>query len=452
MRLCDALRVSHGDIVSLVGAGGKTTTMYRLSRELCDTGWRVVATTTTMIYPPSREHSPALIIEPVPELALNRVEQALRAGGVVTLAAGQLEFQGKLLGIDPDLLPALGKLADVVIAEADGARGKSLKAPAAHEPVVPGATTILVPLAGIDAVGHALGEETAHRPELVAALTGHARGDIITPSLIASLLVHPDGALKGAPPAARVIPLLNKVEDAQSLASGREIADCLCSDLRIDRVLLGAVQAEDPVVECWRRVSAIVLAAGSATRFGSPKQLLPVAGTTLIEHVLHTLQASGVFEIIVVLGYAAKRIAPHIPSWCQVAYNQSWTEGISSSIRSGLRAVSPAAQATLLVLADQPRIRSEDINRILQAYYGTTRSIVVPFHHGQRGTPALFDRRHFAGLASLSGDVGGRQLIAALPHEVLAVELPSAGPFLDIDTPTDYEQLLKHSDETGADV
>jgi molybdenum cofactor cytidylyltransferase len=329
MRLCDALQISRGDIVSLVGAGGKTTTMYRLARELSESGWRVVATTTTMIYPPSYEQSHTMIVEPDPDLALCRVEGALRARCAVTLAAGRLEAHGKLRGIDPNVVPALGKLADVVIVEADGARGRSLKAPATHEPVVPPATTVLVPVVGIDAVGHVLDGGIAHRPELVAALTGNALGEIITASLVTKLLVHPQGGLRGAPTAARVIPLLNKVHGASSLAIAREVAGHVRRDLRIDRVLLGAVQSEEPVVECWRRVSAIVLAAGSATRFGSPKQLLPVAGTTLIEHVLHTLQASGVFEIIVVLGYAAKRIAPHIPSWCQVAYNQSWTEGIS---------------------------------------------------------------------------------------------------------------------------
>jgi molybdenum cofactor cytidylyltransferase len=287
---------------------------------------------------------------------------------------------------------------------------------------------------------------------LLASLTGHALGDIITSPLVATLLAHPRGALKGAPSSARVMPLLNKVEDAQSLATGREIAHCLRSALRIERVLLGAVQARDPIVECRRRVSAIVLAAGSATRFGRPKQLLPLAGGTLIEHVLHTLHASGLFETIVVLGHAAQHIAPYIPTWCQVVDNPDWAQGISSSIRSGLKAISPAAQAVLLVLADQPRIRSEHIDQILQAYYGTSQSIVVPFHQGQRGTPVLFDRRHFAALASLPGDVGGRQLIAQLPHQVLAVELPSAGLFLDIDTPTDYEQLFDHSDDTGAGV
>ncbi len=452
MRLCDAFQITRGDILSLVGAGGKTTTMYRLARELCDTGWRVVTTTTTMIYPPSHDQSPALIVESDPKVALHQVEDALHASGTATLAAERLQAEGKLRGIDPTLLPAIAKLADAVIVEADGARGRSLKAPAAYEPVVPAATTVLVPVVGIDAVGHPLDEETVHRPELVASLTEHALGDTISASLVARLLVHPQGALKAAPPAARITPLLNKVEDAQGLAIGREIADLVRSDLRIERVLLGAVQSGDPVVECWRRVSAVVLAAGSATRFGTPKQLLPLEGTTLIERVLHTLHASGVFETIVVLGHAADRIAPHIPAWCQVAYNRHWMEGISSSIRAGLEAVSPAAQAMLLVQADQPRLRSEHIERILRAYYGTTHSIVAPFHQGQRGTPVLFDQRHFAALAKLRGDVGGRQIIAELRGELLAVELPSADPFLDIDTPSDYERLLEDTGDTGADT
>jgi molybdenum cofactor cytidylyltransferase len=405
-----------------------------------------------MIYPPSEEQSQALVVEHDPDEALHRVEDALRTGRTVTLAAGRLEAQGKLRGMDPNVLPALGKLADVVIVEADGAKGRSLKAPAAHEPVVPPATTVLVPVAGVDAVGHALDDGIAHRPDLVASLTGHARGKVITTSMVAGLLAHPQGGLKGAPSSARVIPLLNKVGDAQTLAVAREIAGRVLSDLRIERVLLGTVQSEEPIIECWRRVSAVVLAAGSATRFGRPKQLLPVAGTSLIEHVLQQLDDSGVFETIVVIGHAAERIAPHIPAWCRVVRNHDWRQGISSSIRAGLQAISPAAQATLLILADQPRIQSEHIDRILRAYYGTIQSIVAPFHRGRRGTPVLFDRHHFAALASLRGDLGGRQLIDRLPGELLPVELPTSDLFFDIDTPTDYEQLLKHSGEAGEDT
>jgi molybdenum cofactor cytidylyltransferase len=452
MRLRDAIQVRRGDVVSLVGAGGKTTTMYRLARELADNGWRVVTTTTTMIYPPSQAQSQSLIVESDADVFVRQVENALRSGSIVTLAAERLPVEGKLRGIEPRVLPTLQQLADVVIVEADGARGRSLKAPARHEPVVPPTTTVLLPLVGVDAVGQPLDKAVAHRPQRVACLTGHALGETINTSLVVKLLVHPEGALKDAPPAARVMPLLNKVRSERSLAVGRQIADRLRSELRIERVLLGNVQSEDPVCESRRRVAAVVLAAGAATRFGRPKQLLAVAGTTLIERVLHQLHASGAFEIVVVLGHAAPRIASHIPPWCRVIVNQDWREGISASIRSGLQAISPAAQAVLLVPADQPHIQRQHVDQILQAYYGTTQSIVVPFHRGQRGTPALFDRRHFKALAGLRGDVGGRQLIARFPDDLLAVELPSARSFFDIDTPRDYQRLLNHTDDTGADV
>jgi len=452
MRLCDAIHVRRGDIVSLVGAGGKTSAMYRLAGELWESGWRVVTTTTTMIYPPTRAQSQQLVVEADAGKALSQVADALGAGRATTLATRRLEAEGKLLGIGANLIPKLARLADVVIVEADGARARSLKAPADHEPVVPAATTVLIPVVGIDAVGHRIDEERVHRPELLARLTGHAAGDTISTSMVAKLLVSAEGALKRTPTTARVMPLLNKVEDQESLANAREIADKVRSDVRIDAVLIGSMQSPDPIAECQRRVSAIVLAAGGATRFGQPKQLLTLAGKTVIEHVLQALHDSSVFEIIVVLGHAAQHIAPHIPSYCGLTVNPDWQEGLSTSIRTGLQAVSPATHAALLVQADQPRIQSEDINRVLQAYYGTSRSIVVPFHRGQRGTPALFGRRHFEALAGLRGDVGGRQLIKRFPDEVLPVEFPSARAFTDIDTPADYQHLLNHCDDTGADA
>jgi len=447
MRLCDALGIRKAEVVALVGAGGKTTAMYRLGRELADQSWRVITTTTTMIRPPSAGQSGHVIVESDRDRALQLVREALTHSIPVTLASQYLSAENKLKGVDPGWITLLAEMADAIIIEADGARGLSLKAPAAYEPVVPLATTLLVPMVGIDVIGRRLVEGVVHRPSLVAALTGLAPGDTVNVAAIASLLVHRQGALKNVPDSARVVVLINKAENEPAREAARQVAGQVQKDAAVDRVVVAAVAGDDPVSECWRRVSAVVLAAGGSKRLGRPKQLLPLAGRTMIEQVLGTVMAVGVHEVIVVLGHAAAPIAEHMPSGCRLVLNPDWESGISSSLRAGLAAVDPRTEAALFVLADQPHMTAEAMTRIVRAYYGTTKSIVVPVHQGTRGNPVLFDRRHFGALEALSGDLGGREVIAACAGEVLPVEMESAELFLDIDTPEDYQGLLATADK-----
>ena len=127
-------------------------------------------------------------------------------------------------------------------------------------------------------LGQPLDAEHVHRPQLVAELTGAALGDPVTPAMIAAVLAHPQGGAKDVPPNARLIPFLNKAEDEATLAAAREIARLLLQQPRIDSVLIGAAQGDDPVREVWGRVGAVVLAAGEAKRFGALKQVLPWRG------------------------------------------------------------------------------------------------------------------------------------------------------------------------------
>lgn len=450
MHLSEALDVVKGDVISLVGAGGKTTAMYRLGCELAGRGWRVITTTTTMIHPPLSDQSQELIVEDRADRALRRVGEALQLKNSITLASQRLSAENKLRGIEPEWVRSLRSLADVVIIEADGARGLPLKAPAAHEPVVPTETTLFIPVCGITALGRQLTAHAVHRPELVARLTGLACGELVTDEAIVRLLLHPLGGLKGAPAQARVQPLLNQVSNAESLAAARRIAARVKADPSVDRVLIGAVATESPVLEIWRRVAAVVLAAGESRRLGRPKQLLTVGQTTMIEHVSRTVLGAHLDQVVVVLGSRAAEIAPHVAPGARSVWNADWSSGISSSIRTGLSAVNATMEAALFVLADQPQLTSSVLEHIVRAYYSSDKSIVVPAYQGRRGSPVLFDRRHFDELKALQGDVGGRAVAQRHPECVLEVELAEdfdtsweAGEILaDIDTPADYERFL----------
>ncbi len=439
MRLSRALQVEKGDVLSLVGAGGKTTAMFRLAAELVADGWKVVTTTTTMIW--REDRCGFTVLNANPDRLLHQIVSALAEQNIITVASAFDEAKGKLIGIDSSTVGTLAALpqVDAVIVEADGAKGRSLKAPADYEPVISTSTSILVPLAAIDALGQPLDDRWVHRPEIVTRLAKAQPGQIITAELMSMVLLHPEGGLKNRPPSARVVPLINKVSTSTT-APSREVARSLLQEPRVERVLLAAVAEDDPVKEVWGRVAAIVLAAGGSSRFGSPKQLLRWKGQTLLEHVVDTILTSSVQEIVVVLGYqaeAARKVVADRP--VRVVVNEDWESGQSSSVRAGVQALAAGNQACLFLLVDQPNVTSGLIDEVVSRYRRTMAPVVAPIHGSQRGNPVLFDKALFPELLQAQGDEGGRQVIARHEREVETVEVADQNLFLDIDTVEDYE-------------
>lgn len=246
LRAAFALRES-GELIAFVGGGGKTSLMMALARELAAAGRRVIATTTTRIAAWEAESLPAVWRK---EEAESTLAEHLRRHGLCMVLGGPAGE--KALGV-PAELP--GRLlarhdVDVVLVEADGAQRLPVKAPAEHEPALPPETTLLVPIAGIDALDGPIAE-VAHRPHLVARLLGKDVGEDLTPADVARLLIHPEGGLKRAPAAARAIPFINKVEVQEQLALAKEIARLALANAhgaqRVARVVVGAARQREPV-------------------------------------------------------------------------------------------------------------------------------------------------------------------------------------------------------------
>ena len=221
---------------------------------------------------------------------------------------------------------------------------------------------------------------------------------------------------------------------------------------RIQRVVVASLRQADPVLDMIEmkslkrpKVAAIVLAAGASTRYGQPKQLLPVGGKTMLQHVVDVVLASPVDQTIVVLGHRAgemEAILKDTPA--DIVTNEEWEAGLSTSVQAGLRAVRPDAQAALFVLADQPAITPEIITILLQRYRETGAPIVVPTSQGKRGNPALFDRSLFVELMKVRDDQGGRQLIDRYSR-VQRVEVGSEAVLIDVDTEEDYNRFKENS-------
>lgn len=251
LSLSRALRVARGDVVSFVGGGGKTTSMFRLARELRAEGWRVVTTTTTHISQEQVRLAPAVIGVGM----LDQLPAQLDQHGHC-LIIGAPDGKGRVHGASAELIAQLHSRADVdaVLIEADGSRSLPFKAPGEYEPVVPAATTILVPIAGLNALDDPLDEDHVHRAALAAALACQPVGSRVTEETLARVLSHPDGGAKRLPPQARLVPLLNKADGATRLERARTVARSLLAVRQVDAVAISSMLREPPVLELWRAV------------------------------------------------------------------------------------------------------------------------------------------------------------------------------------------------------
>ncbi|HIJ86084.1 MAG TPA: molybdenum cofactor cytidylyltransferase [Desulfuromonadales bacterium] len=199
------------------------------------------------------------------------------------------------------------------------------------------------------------------------------------------------------------------------------------------------------------RITGIVLAAGTGSRMGRTKQLLPFRGQALLECVVGNARASSLDRIIVVLGFQADAVAQlFAANDVTVVVNPAYESGQSTSLKAGLHAVTQEADAVLFLLGDQPLVTPETINRIISHYERFPHCpVVVPVFEGRRGNPALFSRETFARIEALSGDCGARSLFAEYAGNILEVTVNDRSIHMDIDTEEDYHRLLEHEDHAG---
>jgi probable selenium-dependent hydroxylase accessory protein YqeC len=200
------------ECIALVGAGGKTTTMFSLARALKDTGRRVLVTTTTNIFMPQENQCDDIILSDAPDDTLFK---NIRPGTITCLAGNIIEGKNKLKSVDPIFIDHLHGTGffDAVIVEADGARRMSIKAPAVYEPVIPKCTTLTIGCIGLDALGTSVDDDHVHRLELFCEVTGAHPGQAVNVEHIVRLISASNGLFKGAPETGRTMVLLNKADE-----------------------------------------------------------------------------------------------------------------------------------------------------------------------------------------------------------------------------------------------
>ena len=174
------------------------------------------------------------------------------------------------------------------------------------------------------------------------------------------------------------------------------------------------------------------------------KQLLSYRGKPLLQHTIDAATGSMLSGVILVLGHEAEIIRENIKlNGAETVQNPHYRSGQSSSLKVGLSAVSDTCDAVLFMLGDQPLINSDIIDRLIQHYLKTGSALIIPRYVGKRGNPVLIDRSLFKELEELSGDTGGRELFKRHQNEIEYLDEQTAAILTDIDTPEDYQRLLK---------
>lgn len=437
--LAQAFALGSGALVSIVGGGGKTSLMFALAQALPG---NVVMTTTTRIFAAQMDLAPAVC----DSSALERLGPNLanhHSCLVVGAVAGE-KAHGVALSLPGELLKRPD--VDYVLVEADGSRMRPIKAPARHEPVVPPQTSLLVPVVGIDAYGKSI-QEVAHRPEIVQQLLAerfpNLDGDYqFDADSIAALIIHPQGGLKSVPEEAMVIPFINKVETDEELSLGHKIARQILRQTRVAHVVIGAVRSRRPVRAVHSRVTAVVLAAGQSKRMGRTKQLLPWGSGTVLGQTLKNLKQSAIHDILVVTGHDAKETR-EIATAAGVGFthnDQFATGEMLSSLKRAISVLPGERSAVLVMLADQPMVEPESIDRLLAAFWQGEGELIAPEWRGERGNPVLIGRSYFPELMDLPPDAAPRVLLRRHADEVVLCPVGSDSVLRDLDLPEDYQR------------
>ncbi len=193
-----------------------------------------------------------------------------------------------------------------------------------------------------------------------------------------------------------------------------------------------------------KKITGIILAAGTGSRMGRAKQLLPYGATTLLGQVVQAAKASAIDQIIVVLGHEAKKVEEETDlSGIHVAVNHRYKEGQSTSLTTGLATIDWDCSGAMFLLADQPLIDRHIIDTLIMAWQTSEKKILIPYCNGIRGNPVIIDRALFEAVSEIKGDRGARVLFDQYPEQIEKIDIQNPAILMDVDTEEAYHRLLR---------
>ena len=233
-------------LVNFVGGGGKTALIHTLMNEYCRTG-PALSTTTTRIHPPAPAEGLIVISTdnlPLLKTMVGRIADKFSNRSYKLIATGHYMSPTLLRGLPPDFSVELDrKPFSILLNEADGAAGFSIKLPRESEPVLMEGAEYLVPVIGIDCLYEPMGPDVVFRWRDFANRFSLQPGETLTPELAAAILMHKDGVCKDWKPGATIIPFINKVDGVTQEATAGKLADLVLhnGNFPVERVVFGSV-------------------------------------------------------------------------------------------------------------------------------------------------------------------------------------------------------------------
>jgi len=438
VKLAKALSVSDGETIAFVGAGGKTSAMFALAREM---GKTVVLTTTTHL----GGWQAALADE---HIVVNKVEDLHSLSffeNKIVLVTGPRDVDGRLGGMDALSIESLKDRCEnervLMLIEADGAKLRHLKAPAEYEPSVPVWVDKVVVMAGLGGLGKPLDSETVHRPEIFSNISKRPLGSRIVVGDLVAVLRFEKGGLQGIPEKAQRILFLNQAEGPALQAKGARAARPLVEVY--DAVLIGSLHQPGqtgPIFSVQTQTAGVILAAGGSSRLGRPKQMLAWEAKPFIVQGVQNALAAGLSPLIVITGADHEQIESVLEGFpVTVIHNENWQKGQSNSMRMGLGVLPEGIGSVIFLLSDQPQIPPTLIRQLIEAYSENRKPITAPMAGGQRGNPVLFARETFTAMGTVRGDKGGRAVFNRF--EVHWLPWVDDRILMDVDTEEDFRRL-----------
>lgn len=448
MALRKALNLPETPVLAIVGSGGKTSLLFRLAKEYTP---RVIVSNTAHLGVNQAENADKVVQLREPQDIPRILDETFDG---ILLITGLPDERGRYRGLEHT---AISLLIDVckqkripLLIEADGCRGKPLKAPAPWEPPIPQKIEQVIVCAGASGFGKPLNEEWVYRSADYSQLTNVPLGDLLSSETIAKVISHPLGGLKNIPENSKRYFLINQADSVEQQEFGGDVAIRILS--KFDRGVVASLHGTEyakpvEIHRVYAPVAGVILAAGESRRFGSPKVLIEIEGEPLVHRIAKIALESYLQPVLVVTG-AYPEISSNLSNLdVNIVENPSWKLGQSSSVKVAINALPEHVQAVIFLLGDQPFITSSLLKSLLHAFAISQAPIIAPMVNGQRANPILFSRETFHDLMNMTGDAGGRQIFEKFPLQFIPWEDEKL--LFDIDTLDDLAKLMKLIDHSS---
>ncbi len=377
LKLSSGLGIHSNSCMAFVGAGGKTSAILTIAKELKS---RVFITTSTHFGLDQVKNADYHWIINTPKdlnVLINDLPEGIHA------VTGPITQDNRVQGLSIRKMTILRTIAKgyhaPLLIEADGARQLAFKAPADHEPVIPKWVDSVVVCCGLSILGKPLSNKYVHRVDKVIKLIGKSENEIIRFDDVIGVLSNPKGGLKSIPKKAKKLLLLNQADVLEDLA-GIKIKIPQLLETYSTVILCSLVNKK--IESIFRRITGIILAAGKSERFGKNKLIEDWHGQPIIRHVAETLVSTKVHSIHVVVGFEPAKIKTALRGLnIDFISNHNWRTGQGSSVKAAIDKLDEDIGGSIILLGDQPQIKSSLIDSLISEHSDTLAQIIVPFYN-----------------------------------------------------------------------